>query len=449
MYLPDLSGLLNRRSMITASTPLDKSRFTLDTTGVSGFFGGDEAISAMATVHVYNGRRWLGWYNTPGAYQIARQYGLIAKSTVFKGLFPGVRTDSAKLFEYDGWQGPRFQAVASGTIMDSTGHMAAIFMKECASINGVRIPGRDGAGVGVTIARLDTFPPKVVVPKRISTYSPVFAIIPIAVSLAACITTGVYEDWFSCSLILWGILSNGISCFVIGSGTLRFTHHMPAPGSPPGDGILGSGKEFVLLLGEEGAVNSITIGRFSLDFPSESYDEYIGCCSIFLTIQFIAQLFLIPQGSLFGQILFVSSLGVSWVYNSCLSSFDKEKIQQRILLDDILRKPSLTKYILTTRTSAVVFALCVLSPEDPSKILEAYLPNDTKVWRKWKETVLQRLRAKGVLHFTDADWNLPGYTAQERKLLCSLYGDAQAAYDGLHNDKGVSEKRSNIKVTIQ
>ena len=431
MYVPDLSGTVSRRSMITTPGPLDTSRFTLDTSGVSGFFGGDEAISAMATVHIYRGRRWLGWYNTPGSYQIARQYGLVAKSTLFRGFFPGVRTDPTKLFEYDGWQGPKFQAIGSGTIMDRTGHLAAVLMKQCASIEGVLIPGRGGQAAGVTIVRLNTVPPKEVHPERITTsYSPFFAIIPIAVSFAACIASGVYQDWFSFSLILWGILSNGISCLVIGSGTLRFTHHIPAQGSPPGDGMLGSGPEFALLQGDEGAVNSITIGKFSIEFPSEFHHEYIGYCSILLTIQFIAQLFLVPQGSLFGQVMFISSLAVSWVYNSCLSAFDKEKIQQRILLNEILKQPSLKKYTLTTRTAAVVFALCVLSPEDPSKILEACLPNDTKVWRQWKETVLERLRGKKELSFEEKDWNLSEFAPKERNLLESLYGDAQAAYNG-------------------
>ncbi|KAG6373182.1 hypothetical protein JVT61DRAFT_6800 [Boletus reticuloceps] len=108
----------------------------------------------------------------------------------------------------------------------------------------------------------------------------------------------------------------------------------------------------------------------------------------------------------------------------------QEKIQQHILLHVVFKNPSLTKYTLTTRTAAVVFALCVLSPEDPTKILETYLPNDTKVWRRWKETVLQRFRNKEKLHFKEEDWNLSGYTDEERKLLCSLYGDAQTAYDG-------------------
>jgi len=216
---------------------------------------------------------------------------------------------------------------------------------------------------------------------------------------------------------------------------------MPALGSPPGDGVLGSGPEFALLQGEEGAVNSITIGKFSIEFPSDFHHEYIGYCSILLTIQFIAQLFLVPQGSLFGQVMFISSLAVSWVYNSCLSAFDKEKIQQRILMDEILKQTVLKKYTLTTRTAAVVFALCVLSPEDPSKILEAYLPNDTKVWRKWKETVLEQLRKK-ELSFEEKDWNLSEYTSKETDLLRSLYGDAQDAYDGFA--KFVDSKKTPV-----
>ena len=431
MYIPHFSSLLSQQPpLIATPTPLNTSRFSLDTSSVVGFFGGDEAISAMATVHVYSGRRWLGWYNTPGSYQIARQYGLIAKPLFFKGLFPGVRSEAAELFEFDGWQGPRFQAAASGTIMDSTGHLASLLMKECASIKGDLIPGREGPGVGITIVSLENVPNKAVDIMPLGGCSPVLAIFPIAVSLATCITSGVYKDWFAFSLIAWGILSNGISCFVIGSGALRFTRHIPAKGSPRGDGILGSGKEFVILLGDEGAVNSITVGRFSLVFPSKSYDEYIGYCSILLSIQFLAQLFLIPQASLFGQIMFMSSLGASWVYNLILSTFDKEKTQQRILLHNILGDPSLTKYALTTRTSAVVFALCVLAPDDPRKFLDAYLPNDTKVWRKWKETVLQKLPANEELRFTGADMNLGRSTDEERELLSTLYEDARAAHKG-------------------
>jgi len=217
---------------------------------------------------------------------------------------------------------------------------------------------------------------------------------------------------------------------VIGSGTLRFTHHIPPPGCPPGDGILGSGNELVVVRGDEGAVNSITRGKLFLGFPSNFEDEYIGYCSLLLTIQFITQLLLIPQASTFGQVMFICSLVVSWAYNSWLSSFDMEEIQRHALWNEILQTPSYRKYGWSTRTSAIVFALCVLSrTEDPSRFLEAYLPNNTKVWKKWKETLLGQLRDKKVLQFKQADWDLEDYSDAEKNLLETLYRDAQDAYD--------------------
>ena len=78
----------------------------------------------------------------------------------------------------------------------------------------------------------------------------------------------------------------------------------------------------------------------------------------------------------------------------------------------------------------VVFVLLVLQPEEPVKILDELLPNDTKVWRQWKETIVRRLLNKEKLEFVDADWELDGFSLQERSLLEVLYGDSQAAYGG-------------------
>jgi hypothetical protein len=421
--------MLNIRSIITPR-PLDGTHFTLDTSGVAGVFGGDEAVSAMATVHVYESRRWLGWYNSPGSYQIAKRYGLLARSRFFDGLFPGVHTNPATLFELDGWKGPKFRAAHSGTIIEETSHLAALFMKECASLEGSEVAGRKTQSVGVTIAELKHVPEIATVPKRINAYSPVFASIPISVSLGTCVACAVFSDWFSFSMILLGIITSGISCLVIGSGEFTFTHPQPAKGSPPGDGILSSDTEIVLLKGAEGAVNSVTRGKFSLNFKSEPDYRNIGWCSVLLTIQFVAQLLLIPQGSLFGQLMFVASLGVSWAYNSWLSSLDKEMIQREILINNVLEKPKLTKYLLGTRTTMVVFVLLVLQPEEPTKLLNELLPNDTKVWMKWKSTITERLLNKEELHFTTTDWNHSGFTTDEKNLLETLLKDAQSAYDG-------------------
>jgi len=430
MYIPGISSILARRSMVADTLPMDKSNFTLDTSGVAGVFGGDEAVSAMATVNIYRFRRWTGWYNSPGSYQIAKRYGRLAKSKFFHALFPGVHMDPAELFGLDGLKGPKFIATHSGSIIEETGHLAALFIKECAAREGTHVGWRKTRIVGVTIAELNHVPPTEVSPSRFRAYSSFFASIPIAVSIGTCIACGVFKDWYSCSLIFLGMLTTGTCCSVIGSGKFVFTHPNPAKGSPPGDGILRSDKEIVLLKGTEGAVNSITRGGFSLNFASGPQHNDIGWCSVLLIIQFVTQLLLIPQGSLFGQIMFVISLGVSWIYNSCLSFFDKEEIQRDILFNIILGKPNLTRYILGTYTTMVVFVLLVLQPEEPIKILNVLLPNDTKVWMQWKETIVGRLLTKERLEFVDADWNLDRFSERDRSLLEELYRDAQAAYGG-------------------
>ena len=66
--------------------PLSTSDLNLDISGVAGFFGGDVAVSAMGTVHVYQRRKWLGWYNSPGSYEIAKRYGQLGTSRFWDGL---------------------------------------------------------------------------------------------------------------------------------------------------------------------------------------------------------------------------------------------------------------------------------------------------------------------------------------------------------------------------
>lgn len=176
-------------------------------------------------------------------------------------------------------------------------------------------------------------------------------------------------------MIILGVMAHGISCSVIGSGDFIFTHPSPSPGSPAGDGILISDREVVLLKGPEDAANSITRGWFALHFENESYYRNIGWSSVFLMFRFTAQLLLIHQGRLFGQLMFVISLAVSWAYNLSLSSLDKECIKRQILMN-ILHKPRITVYTPGTRTSMVVFSLLSLALEVPRRLLDVFLPND-------------------------------------------------------------------------
>ncbi|KAI6045830.1 hypothetical protein EDC04DRAFT_2888408 [Pisolithus marmoratus] len=401
------TALASRSVLFTA--PFSQGGFRLDTSAIAGIFGGQTVVSAMATLPVHKGAKW---------------------STFFDGLFPGNHTDPATLFGLDGRAGPKFRAAHSGTVIDDTSHMAALLMKECSALAGIKIEGRRKSGpVGVTIAELHHTPNHEGCPAQFHTLAPVYAIFPILVSLVTCVMCLLVSDWYSFSMILLGIIVSGISCFVIGSGAVLFTHPEPAAGSPRGDGILGSDKEVAILRGEEGAVNSITRGRFYLKFDSEPHYENIGWCSVLLMIQFIAQLLLIPQGTLFGQMMFVTSLAVSWVYNLWLSAFDKEQIQ-RNTLKNVLQVPRLTKYVLGTRASMVVFVLLILKPEEPDKIMNSLLPNDTKAWRKWKNVIISRIKNAQALNFDQSSWNDGSFIAKDRELLKTLFEDAQDAYQG-------------------
>ncbi|KAH9857770.1 hypothetical protein C2E23DRAFT_291170 [Lenzites betulinus] len=425
-----------------------KKSFDLDISGVAGFFGGDVSVSAMATVHIYEGRKWLGWYNQPGSYEIAKRYGQLSRSRFWDALYPGVDVDPAILFEFDGTQGPKFMASQSGTVLANTGHVARLFAEECKDLKPRSLPsnippGRTTTPGSVSVAHLSHVPSKEEEPHQERNSTSILASIPILTSLGACAGCAAIGDWYCFAIILLGIISSGFSCYMIGMGTLKFKHPEAATGAPPGDGVLElSGcSELVVLKGPEGAVTAITRGQFSLDYDSKPEYRGIGVCSMLLTVQFIAQLLLVPQASLHGQLFFLATLACAWAYNSYLSSFDRENIQRKILLEQVMKmdRKKLEKYELGTRTAMVTFALLLLAPGKTSalkRVLDDLLPNDTDVWCTWKEEVLERIEA-GFRHNDPPSFSFnfslaplqpdSKLSSESQKLLRALRSDAEAA----------------------
>ncbi|KAI0646759.1 hypothetical protein C8Q79DRAFT_956311 [Trametes meyenii] len=428
--------------------PLKGSKFNLDISGVAGFFGGDVAVSAMATVHIYQGRKWLGWYNTPGSYEIAKRYGQLGRSRFWDGLYPGINVDPAVLFELDGMSGPQYRGVHSGTTMSKTGHLAHLFLQECRDTPREEVfvvhesrTCRKTMPVAVTIATLDRVPEVEEHPRLFRDTTGPLASLPIMASLATALACLVYRDWFCFSMILLGVISSGLSCYVIGTGRFTFTHPKNAAGAPAGDGVLHGESEIVVLKGPEGAITPITRGRFSLKFTSEPEYHNIGACSVLLTAQFLTQLLLVPQGEIFGQIMFLCSLAVSWGYNSYLSSLDRESFQRRILMEQVLSKPDKHKYEFGTRTAMAVFVLLSLTPAKPGdlrKVLDDLLPNETVVWNVWKQAVIERVCNPGPavkVHrgerkpLFDRTVEYEGFQPADLQLIDVLYGDAEVAFD--------------------
>ena len=383
------------------------SRFNLDISGVAGFFGGDVAVSAMGTIHLYRGRRWLGWYNSPGSYDIAKSYGVLCKSRIWDGLYPGVNVDPAVLFGLNHKTGPAYRGIHSGTAMARTGHIGYLLAEECKDLKHVRTAdGRVSSAVTVTVVDLNAVPEKYdvhpVIADQFATY---LALVPISTTLAASILSVIVAgDWYSFGLILFGALVSGSSCIIIGSAKLQLRRPEPAPTSPPGDGILGAdSSNIIVLLGPEHATNIVTKGGFHLHFNGEPRYNMIGICALFLTIQFLAQLLIIPVGTLFGQLMFLASLAASWLYTAFLSSIDRESLQRAIVNAQVLRDPPKLKYNLGTRTMGAVFALLVLrdsfegKPDAPDtsialrRLLDELLPNDTRDWTLWKDIVVRSM----------------------------------------------------------
>ncbi|KAG1763139.1 hypothetical protein EDD22DRAFT_1023963, partial [Suillus occidentalis] len=424
--------------------------FSLNVSGVAGFFGGDEAISAIQTIHHYKARRFLGWYNSPGSWNVGKKFGKLAKSRFWDGLFPGPDEEPAKFFELDGKQGPKYVASRSGSILEYTGHLAYLIMQKSKEELGKQVKGRISKRNKVTIIKTQLLPkeaPVREIPPRRGHHTLV-AVLPIAVSFTACALCGWINDWFCFSMILLGIVSSGLSSLVIGSARLKLQGVNSAPTAPPGDGMLMDGDDIVLLLGREEDVATITRGRFILEYdpwepgeepsekrsevpgeepsekPSEEPDEEpntkqsekpgeqpsekpgeepirdeyaaIGLCSLLLVIQLLGQLLLIPQGTLFGQIMFLSSFAASWMYNLYLSSIDNEYIQERLVLKELhLEQKHMQTYVFGTRTAAAVFACLMLQPTDndlgfePESIIRNFIPNDTQVWVTWRKKVLE------------------------------------------------------------
>ncbi|KAF9226871.1 hypothetical protein BS17DRAFT_776262 [Gyrodon lividus] len=395
----------------------------------------------MATVHLYKGRRWFGWYNSPGSYTVAKRYGRLPNSRLWDAVFPGVNEEPATTFGLDGKQGPKYIAAYSGTVIEQTGHIASLLESRTKELEETEVETRRTTPMMVTVVEVKNvvFADVLDVPWMSAKHA-LLASFPIVISVAACVLCAAVNDWYSCSLILLGIMANGLSCLVIGSARLVLKTPQPASNVPPGDGIFVTNHGITVLKGEEKDVNAITKGAFVLEMSGGPEYRAVGICSLLLVAQFVLQLLLIPQASLFGQVMFVSSLAASWLYTLFLSSLEKEKLQAEVV-HAMLARPRMTKFQLNNRTAAAVFTALILADRasnssykpNSRKVLDSILPNDTKVWRAWRLKVLQQLDlVGGVRKFDLEQCKLKGFDSEgnDKALLMTLLHDAQQAYEG-------------------
>ncbi|PPQ68475.1 hypothetical protein CVT25_008400 [Psilocybe cyanescens] len=472
--------------------------FSLDSSGIAGFFGGEEAFSAMSSVHLVRARRWLGWYNSPGSYFVAKKYGTLPNSLFWDSIFPGPSVDPTELLELDYKPGIRFSGAYNGTQFSSSGHLSYLLSQYCDAQQGKPPPWESRTrpsgdkkvdvmttvspapaasnrtrtsrfaatdqytrvrNVTVTIVKFDQRGfkkweeyPKI--PERfftpIAKPGTLFILLTILFSLASSVLSALYGDWFSFSMILFGTLSNGITSCVLGTGELILELSEPSPAATPGDGFLFDRQNIIILQGSEYVIDSILQARFQLRYPSDPAHNHIGFCSLSLLAQFLLQLFLIPQGTLMGQVFFIASLAMSWMCNSYLASFDREKMQTDLLFK-LIGPPKISKFDAVKWSAAVAFTMFYFDPglKAPEGMLDELMPNNTPAWNVWKQCICAAvLHRQKPSNFIRHDPRAEG--ALEKEAKAPLRGDVGERYTpakltkaykdlGVHDQEFLSE----------
>ena len=159
----------------------------------------------------------------------------------------------------------------------------------------------------------------------------------------------------------------------------------------------------IVLKRPEMAITTITCGQFELQYGSGQHYHHFGISSCILTIQFLAQLLLVSRGTISGQIMFITSLSCSRLYNSYISTLNLERpvscplakvsLAPQLPFRDILfRHTDLSKPLLSARSCLRVKKRERSVDQTLLKnTIAKFFPNNSASCCKWKDIVLQEI----------------------------------------------------------
>ncbi|KAH9857769.1 hypothetical protein C2E23DRAFT_719922 [Lenzites betulinus] len=394
------------------------------TAAFSGFVGGDATASAHTASYLYGRRNVPSLYNSPGSYELGKRLAAVAQSRFWDGLHGGANVDSDALTRTSpSTGGPKFVASFSGTTIANTGEAAQVLLNHVKNLPVDAVAeGRVTAPFAVTVADL-YYAPASEIYLTLKVAAP---FLPILASIGASAGCAAIGDWHTFSMIVLGMVCNAATSTILRSGDLTFNRPASTPGSPAGDGFLEAGNEIIVLKGHEDAVSAVTRGRFALRFKNEAALGRLSTAATLATLQCLAQLIVVPQGTVVGQLCFLFSIAVAWLYNAHMVSVEK-KAKAKVVIDDLLASPVTRRYSLGTRAAMAVFLMQVLKPTNIEEQLAALIPNNTRVWALWRKTVARRLRDEKLAFDTGVPPEAAEFNAQENILIRTLLGDAQAA----------------------
>ncbi|KAI0646756.1 hypothetical protein C8Q79DRAFT_999883 [Trametes meyenii] len=283
--------------------------------------------------------------------------------------------------------GPKYTSARLGFVLPHTGPLASLLVEGCCAVEAVEMGGRASEAVDVAIANLRREPEPFECPRVPDAHSTRLALLPIA----------YFRDICCAAMIFLGPVYHGL---------FTYQHCILPDSSPLSDGWLECQRDFVILYGTEAAV-------------APKYCP-VTLCSLLLAFQFLLQLLLVPQGSRFGQTMFLSSL----VH---ILACAKDNIPRRILMSDTLGKPALQKYRFGTSTAAVAFLVLALRLAIGLAVearLHARLPSDTPVWQFWHEVVARKIQSGEPLY--SEEYSLR--SIEDSLLSRAFMEDAQDAY---------------------
>lgn len=390
--------MTNKHMLVDASPILPTASwnppdFTLDLSGVAAIVGGDEAVAA--TIAAYNtGNSWyVGGYPTPGAYVVAKSFGITLHGSLWHGVFPGERKDLATIFKLHGPSKYHYYAINSGSSLQPFSNIPDCLVNEKLLQKFKEVEKSAGSKTPINIdfkefnGRIHRVSSKhqqgqergtdclmyiysaengwndedkvMIEHKRIHMMVGLCACL---LNAGICVILGLMNDWFAMSIILIGMLVNGLFMGTVSSCKITVEkHNIKEPETiPPGHGIF-SHKDhnmFLAVFGDESSVNGIAKTKLKVGPKRKTSNAKLGLGCISMYLLFLAQLIIPAQASLMGQIFFLVSLLIGWSSNAYYSSLDATEAQRQIVKKNCGAK--VVAVLLGNRTS-VFFTLAILA----------------------------------------------------------------------------------------
>ncbi|KAI6146126.1 hypothetical protein BKA82DRAFT_2234789 [Pisolithus tinctorius] len=300
--------------------------------------------------------------------------------------------------------------------------VAALILDACAAETSIEVVSRNTQPVSVTTTDIHRVPPQrsrmLANADSVFHYFSVFFVLAyIWVALLA------LDPWSFCEAFWCAII-----CFWTSSEAIARTpiiRHCTVEAPPPGEYILSSDREIVLLRGTGPAVSSITRSETIIPFHAVSRVRLLTVyLHVFLII--LAVLLLERSNTKFAlPAIHPTMIVVIFL----LPAHVLRKRLYRAFWCDVSASGNSQNTRSVLATSGVVFALLLLQTEKAEKVMNELLPTpNTKAWRRWKTIILDRIRWRGDFDFDTSEWDDGTWSKTEKAMLVGLFQDARDAY---------------------